>query len=283
MGRQNSKSGKVLYRISLIEDDTHKNLLSLKFSKPGIIVVLSAAFILLIILIYSLIAFTPIKKSIPGYPDAHSKKTALTNAIKIDSLESAITRWELYAENLSRVLNEEPPVSYDSIIRSNTIKLLSDKPIYELSKQDSLLRESLIKEQQFQVSGNSQRSVPVEGMHFFPPIKGVITKEFDMVMHDGLDIKAPRNTVVYSIYEGSIIFSGWDDEKGNVIVVQHPDNVVSIYEHAESLLKKVGEKVKAGTPIALVGSTGSTKQDEYLHFSLWYNGEALDPTRYISF
>lgn len=283
MGRQNSKSGKVLYRISLIEDDTHKNLLSLKFSKPGIIVVLSAAFILLIILIYSLIAFTPIKKSIPGYPDAHSKKTALTNAIKIDSLESAITRWELYAENLSRVLNEEPPVSYDSIIRSNTIKLLSDKPIDELSKQDSLLRESLIKEQQFQVSGNSQRSVPVEGMHFFPPIKGVITKEFDMVMHDGLDIKAPRNTVVYSIYEGSIIFSGWDDEKGNVIVVQHPDNVVSIYEHAESLLKKVGEKVKAGTPIALVGSTGSTKQDEYLHFSLWYNGEALDPTRYISF
>ena len=283
MGRQNSKSGKVLYRISLIEDDTHKNLLSLKFSKPGIIVVLSAAFILLIILIYSLIAFTPIKKSIPGYPDAHSKKTALTNAIKIDSLESAITRWELYAENLSRVLNEEPPVSYDSIIRSNTIKLLSDRPIDELSKQDSLLRESLIKEQQFQVSGNSQRSVPVEGMHFFPPIKGVITKEFDMVMHDGLDIKAPRNTVVYSIYEGSIIFSGWDDEKGNVIVVQHPDNVVSIYEHAESLLKKVGEKVKAGTPIALVGSTGSTKQDEYLHFSLWYNGEALDPTRYISF
>lgn len=283
MGRQNPESRKVLYRISLIEDDTHKNLLSLRFSKPGIIFVLTAAVILLIILTYSLVAFTPIRKSIPGYPDAHSKKTALTNAIKIDSLESAITRWELYAENLSRVLNEEPPVSYDSIIRSNTIKLLSDKPIDELSKQDSLLRESLIKEQQFQVSGNSQRSVPVEGMHFFPPIKGVITKEFDMVMHDGLDIKAPRNTVVYSIYEGSIIFSGWDDEKGNVIVVQHPDNVVSIYEHAESLLKKVGEKVKAGTPIALVGSTGSTKQDEYLHFSLWYNGEALDPTRYISF
>ena len=283
MGRQNSKSGKVLYRISLIEDDTHKNLLSLKFSKPGIIVVLSAAFILLIILIYSLIAFTPIRKSIPGYPDAHSKKTALTNAIKIDSLESAITRWELYAGNLSRVLNEEPPVSYDSIIRNNTIKLLSDKPVDELSKQDSLLRERLIKEQQFQVSGNSQRSVPVEGMLFFSPIKGVITKEFDMVMHDGLDIRAPRNTVVYSIYEGTVILSGWDDEKGNVIVVQHPDNVVSIYEHAESLLKKVGEKVKSGTPIALVGSTGSTTQDEYLHFSLWHNGEALDPTRYISF
>lgn len=283
MGRQNPKSGKVIYRISLIEDDTHKNLLSLKFSKPGIIVVLSAAVILLIILIYCLVAFTPIRKSIPGYPDAHSKKTAFTNAIKIDSLESAITRWELYAENLSRVLNEEPPVSYDSIIRNSTIKLLSDKPVEELNMQDSLLRESLIKEQQFQVSGSTQRNVPVEGMHFFPPIKGVIIKEFDMVMHEGLDIKAPRNTVVYSIYEGTVIFSGWDDEKGNVIVVQHPDNVVSIYEHAESLLRKVGEKVKSGTPIALVGSTGSTTQDEYLHFSLWHNGEALDPTRYISF
>lgn len=283
MGRQNPKFRKEIYRITLVENDTHKSLLSLKFSKGGIIVVLTSALLLLIALIYSLIAFTPLRRSIPGYPDAHSKKTAVTNAIKIDSLESAITRWELYAENLSRVLNEEPPVSYDSIIRNNTIKLLSDKPVEVLGKQDSLLRENLIKEQQFQVNGSSQRSVPVEGMHFFTPIKGVITRGFDMVMHPALDIKAPRNTVVYSAYEGTVIYSGWDDERGNVIVIQHPDNVVTIYEHAESLLKKVGDKVKAGTPIALVGSTGSTTQDEYLHFALWHNGEALDPTRYISF
>ena len=163
------------------------------------------------------------------------------------------------------------------------MKLLSDKPVEELNRQDSLLRESVLKEEQFEVSAISKRNLPIEGMHFFTPLKGVVTTPFDKVIHPALDIKAPKNTVVYSIYEGTVIFSGWDDERGNVIIVQHPDNVISIYEHGEKLLKTMGDEVKAGTPIALVGSTGSLIQEEHLHFALWYNGEAQDPTKYISF
>ena len=283
MGRQNPGSPKKIYRVSLVENDTHKNLLSLKFSKPGIIVVTCTAIFLLIALIYCILAFTPLNRTIPGYPDANSRKTAIYNAMAIDSLETAITRWELYAENLSRVLTEEPPIAYDSVVRNNPIKFLSGKTEQELSRQDSLLREAIIKEEQFLVNSTIRRDVPVEGMHFFPPLKGVVTRGFDLVLHPALDIKAPRNTVVYSVYEGTVIFTGWDDEKGNVLIIQHPDNVISIYEHGESLLRKVGDTVSAGTPVALVGSSGSTTQDEHLHFALWHDGEALDPSRYISF
>lgn len=285
MGRQNPKPKKKnkYYRISLVENDTHKSVLSLKFSKPGIILVIVSSILLFIAIIYSLVAFTPIRKSIPGYPNAHSMRDAVENAIKIDSLESAITRWELYSENLSRVLAEEATVSYDSIIRGNPIRLLSDKPVSELNRADSLLRESIVKEEQFELSAISKRNLPIEGMHFFTPLKGVITTPFDRVIHPALDIKAPKNTVVNAIYEGTVIFAGWDDERGNVIIIQHPDNVISIYEHGEKLLKAVGDNVTAGTPIALVGSTGALTKEEHLHFALWYDGQAQDPTRFISF
>ena len=48
-------------------------------------------------------------------------------------------------------------------------------------------------------------------------------------------------------------------------------------------MKKTGDKVTAGTAIAIVGGTGSTADGDHLHFELWHKGEAVDPTKYISF
>ena len=58
---------------------------------------------------------------------------------------------------------------------------------------------------------------------------------------------------------------------------------MSIYKHNEKLLKKTGEKVKAGSPVALIGNTGSLSNGDHLHFELWHKGETLDPTLYINF
>ncbi|MBO5195408.1 MAG: M23 family metallopeptidase, partial [Bacteroidales bacterium] len=82
---------------------------------------------------------------------------------------------------------------------------------------------------------------------------------------------------------GTVIFSGWSDEVGYTIQIQHENDIVSIYKHNSKLLKKAGEKVLAGSPIALVGGTGTLSTGEHLHFELWYKGEAVDPTEYISF
>ena len=64
---------------------------------------------------------------------------------------------------------------------------------------------------------------------------------------------------------------------------QHLNDIISIYKHNQKLLRKTGDKVKAGSPIALVGSTGSLSSGDHLHFELWYKGEAVDPTKYINF
>ena len=80
-----------------------------------------------------------------------------------------------------------------------------------------------------------------------------------------------------------MIYAGWSDEAGNTIQIQHEGGIISIYKHNEKLLKNVGDKVTAGSPIALVGGTGSLSTGEHLHFELWHNGEAVDPVRYINF
>lgn len=283
MGRQNPTERNRFYRLSFTEDDTHMHLWSLRFRRSTLALAIAAGVMLLVLLSYSVIAFTPLRTLIPGYPDARSKKAAVTNAIKIDSLENAILRWNIYAENLSRVLSGEDTGRLDSLLKAGTANFLSDKPREELAKQDSVLRESIRQEEQFKISGKEARKLPLEGRHFFTPVKGVVSQGFDRSIHPAIDITAPAGSIVSAIYDGTVIFAGWNEASGNVIIIQHEGDLLSIYQHNERLLKREGEPVKAGESIAMVGSSKSISKNDRLRFEMWHNGEPVDPTTYISF
>ena len=159
-----------IYRLSLVDNETHNNVKTIRFSKMRFIIAAVTVVVMSVLLIYCLIAFTPLRNTIPGYPDVQVKKVALANAIKIDSLESVITKWNLYAENLSRVLAGEATVNFDSIVRRSALQYLSSKSEEELLRQDSLLREGVQSAERFGVSAKASQSLPIEGKHFFNPV-----------------------------------------------------------------------------------------------------------------
>lgn len=269
------------YRLDLVDDRSHKPLWTLKFSRTEFWVSAISIMIFMLLVIYCLIAFTPLRQTIPGYPDSHARKVAIQNAIRLDSLERLISRWELYSENLRRVMDGEEPVKIDSIIRLSAAT--TGKSREELGKKDSLLRQNVATEEQFGLTNRDARNLPIEGIHFFTPLKGVISQGYDPVIHPYIDITAPENSVVMAVLDGTVIFAGWNDDTGYTIQIQHENDIISIYKHNRKLLKKTGDKVSSGTPVALVGGTGALSTGEHLHFELWYRGEAIDPTKYISF
>jgi murein DD-endopeptidase MepM/ murein hydrolase activator NlpD len=271
------------YRLALIDDRTHKQLVTLHFTRTSFFITIVTILVVLCAIIYSIIAYTPVKTFIPGYPDAQSKRAAIQNAIKIDSLENVIFRWELYSENLRRVVEGQEPVKIDSLIRNMKNRASDDPDMERLAQQDSLLRQHVKEEEQFGISARNRRDLPIEGLHFFTPLKGVVSQGYDPVIHPYVDITASEGSVVKAAMDGTVIFSGWSDEAGNTIQIQHDGDIVSIYKHNEKLLKKAGDKVTAGSPIALVGNSGSLTTGAHLHFELWYKGETVDPTQYINF
>ena len=196
------KNQNKIYRLSLVDNETHNNIKTIRFSKLRFIIAAVTVVVMSVLLLYCLIAFTPLRNTIPGYPDVQVKKVALANAIKIDSLESVITKWNLYAENLSRVLAGEATVNFDSIVRRSALQYLSSKSEEELLRQDSLLRESVQSAERFGVSAKAIQALPIEGKHFFNPVKGVVSKEFDRVEHPGIDISTSASSIVSSILEG---------------------------------------------------------------------------------
>ena len=278
------KTQRKLYRLSLVEDATHEKIYALKFSKANFFCLLSLFLCTLVGAIYSLLVFTPLHYSIPGYPDADFRNQAISNAVKIDSLESAMIRWELYAENLQRTLAGEQSLSLEEVAKdSHREAYLQSKSEVYLQRQDSLLRAKVGAEEQYGLSSSGKRDLPIEGVHFFSPLVGVITNSFDMATHPAVDIAAPANSVVKATLDGTVIFAGWSNEYGYTISLQHSGDMVSTYKHNRSLLKKQGDRVSAGTPIAYVGNTRSTSSGDHLHFELWHKGSAVDPSLYISF
>ena len=283
MSKDNKDNRPSKFRLALFDDKTHDYLFNIHFTRTGFFVAVVSIITVFTAAIYSLIAFTPIRTFIPGYPDAHSKRAAIQNAMRIDSLESVIYRWELYSENLRRVVEGEEPLKIDSLINASGKTTKTQADAAQLALKDSLLRQQVKEEEQFDISGRDKRNLPIEGLHFFTPLKGVISQGYDPAVHPYIDITAPAGSVVKAVLDGTVINDSWSEDAGYTIQIQHDGDIISIYKHNEKLLKKTGEKVTAGSPIALVGNTGKLTTGEHLHFELWYKGETVDPTRYISF
>ena len=268
-----------VYKLLLEDGDSGRRLYERHFTRFGLWFVAVTAAVALVTVIFCLIAFTPIRTVIPGYPDARSRNEAVRNAIRIDSLETIIGRWEFYAENLRRVVDGEQPLNIDSLIRREA-PAASDPA--DFSKQDSLLRAEVTGEDRFGLSDKG-RDLPLDALHFFSPLKGTISKGYDPVQHPYVDITAPDGSLVLSVLDGTVIFAGWNDEAGYTIVIQHEGDIVTVYKHNRKLLKAVGDRVSAGASVGLIDQSDDLATGDHLHFELWYKGEAIDPTRFISF
>lgn len=275
MSETNNQQKPRSFRLSLVDDMTHRRLWVVHFTKFGFLVRVISLIVVLFAIVYALLAYTPLRTSIPGYPNAHTKRAAIQNAIKIDSLEDVISRWELYSENILRVIEGEAPLPVDSVLRLADAAVAESHDPAFLAQRDSTLRDLVNKEEQFGVSDREERMLPIEGLHFFTPLKGVVSEGFENVLHPFVHITAPANSVVMAALEGTVIFSDWNDESGYTIALQHQGDLVTVYKDNQKLLRKTGDRVPAGASIALAG--------DHLHFELWHRGEAVDPSKYIVF
>ena len=107
-----------------------------------------------------------------------------------------------------------------------------------------------------------------------------ITNKYSL--HSGLDISAPENTKIYSAYDGVVEKAEYHEINGNYIVVKHSDNLKTTYNHCNKLFVNVGETVKKGEVIALVGATGWATGN-HLHFEVLLNGKYVNPLYVLNY
>jgi murein DD-endopeptidase MepM/ murein hydrolase activator NlpD len=276
------------YRLVIMNDETLEERLTFRLSRLNVFVVLGTLTIILIILTTILIAFTSLREYIPGYTNVGLQKKLYELQIKTDSIEKGLEKKDLFIQNMKDVMNGKDlsvdiPLTKDSLHKYNNIKL-------KKSPEDSLLRAEVENQGKYNLyrfentENVRQKNQSIGKVLFFIPLKGVITNGFNTKQdHYGIDIVAKQNEAIKCVLDGTVIFSNWTLETGYTIVIQHQENIISVYKHNSALLKKEGDFVKAGDPIAIIGQTGELATGPHLHFELWSDGNPVDPKDYINF
>lgn len=96
----------------------------------------------------------------------------------------------------------------------------------------------------------------------------------------GVFIRAGGGEDVVAVAAGEIVFSDWMRGYGNLIIVDHGEDYLTIYGNNDALLKVVGDRISGGTPIASVGASGGG-QESGLYFEVRHKGEPMDPMQWI--
>jgi len=118
---------------------------------------------------------------------------------------------------------------------------------------------------------------------FILPVTGVISCPYGWRksgFHHGTDIAAATGTPIFAVKQGTVLFSGWRPIYGYTVMIDHGNNIKTLYGHASKLLVKAGQTVRKGQIIAKVGSTGRTT-GPHVHFEVYVNGKTVDPVRYL--
>ncbi|CAI8435624.1 MAG: Murein DD-endopeptidase MepM [Flavobacterium sp. SCGC AAA160-P02] len=288
MAENTKKKGKLKqkltnkYRLVVLNENTFEERFSLKLSRLNVYVFGGLFSVLLISATILLIAFTPIKEYIPGYSSTKLKTEAIKLSLESDSLKNRLAVIEKYTKSIKSVLTGEV-TSDDTIdsIQDLSRRIQIDEDLLKASKQDSIFREKIESKDRFPLSDELQNKVKIV---FFAPISGTISETYNLEnKHFAIDVVAKTGTPVKAVADGTVIFSEWTTETGYVIIIKHANNYVSVYKHNGTLLKQQGDLVQSGEAIASVGSTGALTTGPHLHFELWSNGYAVNPSNYIDF
>lgn len=273
------------YRLSLVNEATFEERISFRLNRMNVILLFLVLFTLHGLLVAALIAYTPARRWIPGYSDLETKRNSYRAAVKADSLQVVLAVRDLYINNLRGVLSGKLPA--DSATLFSPIKSPPTAADLRPGMSDSLLREQVRREEAYTVSEQSTTTgdrAGLPGIFFFPPLRGVVTQEFDRTQgHFGVDIVSKADEAVKACLDGTVVLASWTSDGGYVMHVQHTGDLVSVYKHNAVLLRKQGDRVKAGEAIAIVGNSGELTTGPHLHFELWHAGEPVDPQAYMVF
>ena len=166
-----------------------------------------------------------------------------------------------------------------SLIKNLMLKLKAEEKIGKAEKKDSKKEKVVIDKKTYKINfAKLKKKLKL-------PIKGKVLYKYNAKRWDtgtrwkGLFIKAKEGSNVKSVAAGQVVFSDWLRGFGNIIIIDHGKNYMSLYGNNDSLLKQKGEYIKGGEIIALSGNSGGNKYNG-LYYELRHNGKPFNPLKW---
>lgn len=208
-------------------------------------------------------------------------------------LEEAKKKVETEEASLASLISQKETEikAYESDI-NNREQLVKEYEA-EIASQEAEIREmeNIAKALQKQLEQENKKKITYDGGMFTWPAPSYtrISDEYGdrmhptlkvMKFHNGLDLAAPGGSPILAAYNGTVVAAAYSSTMGNYIMIDHGDNLYTIYMHASALYVSQGTEVVKGQKIAAVGTTGRSTGN-HLHFGVRLNGNYVNPWNYL--
>lgn len=266
-----------------MNDKTFEVKSVLKFKFISIFFGIFVFLVVFSVLIFLLISYSSIKHLIPGYGKYEDHQKVMEMSSKLEVIEEQLLLSNIFIENVQKIIRGD----IDTLALEATKPSISKDSIdfYSISLEESLFRKAVEEKEKFSIySSESESDFDKDVEYFIKPVDGILSGEYNTETgHYGIDIVAKEGTPIKAIYDGRVVSANYNIETGYVIVLSHPNGLITIYKHNKELLKKVGKFVKVGELIAILGSTGEYTSGPHLHFEMWFKGVSLNPADFFNY
>jgi len=278
----NKKNPQQKYKVVVSNDETFEEIISLKTNNFQLFLFALLYTILVVIFSTTIIFFTQVREYVPGYPSTDLLVSAAKITVKADSLEKELALNAQFFSAIESVLKGDSNETAQRLEQDTLIKNdLKEAEIVATIPQDSILRAYVDNQDRFNLTRNQ---LLIDSKRYYSPVKGVVTDGFDIEKnHFAVDVSVDIGTPVKALLAGTVLFSEWSIETGHVILLDHGENLISVYKHNSKILKSQNDTVQAGEVIAFSGEEGALSSGPHLHFEIWRNGLPIDPETILSF
>lgn len=264
------------YRLDFIAENTFNRVWTLRFNRAKVFIFAATIIAAIAALMFVVIFFTPVRKLLPGQLEGDLRSRYVDMALRLDSLEQLNRANDRYVNNLRSVLTGSSPA----------VAPAPERHISELTaaQTDSMLQASDAERrfvEQYEASERFNLSVltPIaaEGMAFYSPVDGAVDEPALSRDNTLVEFAEKGLLAISSAYRGTVIGVYPEDGGLSTVVIQHPNDFISIYHGLAECFTRTGSKVRSGERI------GHSGKDRIFGFELWHNGSAVNPTEYIGF
>ncbi|PID94201.1 MAG: hypothetical protein CSA95_03960 [Bacteroidetes bacterium] len=280
------------YRLILQHGETFEERFAIRVSGLHVVILLLFSAILISIGTFFLISHTSLREVVPGYTKSSYRQDMYRLLKKADSLEKAMRVKDTYLRNIRIILSDSSLI--ETVYAGDSVNTEEDSLRSRYSHistyrfyEDSLLL-LMYGDTSHTVSAQQEDSLFNTIVHefndrFHPPVEGVVAHSFNpQEAYFGITIVTPEYDSVFAISPGTVIFSQQTGKKSYTVAIQHDHDLVTIYRHNTTLLKRVGDYVSIGEAVATLEKTEGKAASAHFLFEVWYRGIPVNPIHFLS-
>ncbi|MDI6766233.1 MAG: M23 family metallopeptidase [Bacteroidota bacterium] len=295
-GNVRERKEKRRYTFVIVPDVKSEKTRTFSITRWGFVILGVSTIIVFTTLILGLIIYTPFGANLPiSNPELEQQynKQIFDIQKQVQTLVQELTLLRSYNIQLRKVMGEHISSQDSAMMTRSGIETTPFDTIFDIDKMDTTYLSSKEEDGSTLQMPTSLITLPFGKKHkdirdyistlpLVMPVSGYITREFDSEqLHYGVDFAGKKGSPVFASTDGIIIFANWTYEDGFMVIITHEQGYLTVYKHNQSILKNVGDVVRRGEIIALLGNTGERSTGSHLHFEIWKNGVVQNPNKYL--